>query len=66
MNKRLIALFGALMMLPVGVPEASAVNTDKSIMQNDYLTLYVDQDSDPGRCQQIRVIWIFREMTVRI
>ncbi len=51
MNKRLIALFGALMMLPVGVSEASAVNTDKSIMQNDYLTLYVDQDSDPGRFQ---------------
>ena len=39
------------MVLPVGVSAVSAVNTDKSMMQNDYLTLYVDQDNDPGRYQ---------------
>ena len=52
MKKVLIALLSVMVAVHAGAISASAVNTDKSIMQNDYLTLYVGQDAhDLGRYQ---------------
>lgn len=46
MRKILVTLLASLTAFQLGVTTVSAINTDNSIMQNDYLTLYVGQDED--------------------
>ena len=51
-KKIFMAVLGTLTAVQIGTVMVSAVNTDRNIMQNDYLNLYIGQDTDNfGRYQ---------------